>query len=110
MVLGSLVADNADMEPQAKPQKLPQFFKPLLWSYDFSRIDATRHRKEITVNTINYGTWRHWEWLFKAYGVNEVRRIVEETPVTAFRDRALKLVSLLLHINKLNYAPRGIKR
>jgi len=28
---------------------LPETFRPLLWSYDFSRIDPLRHKKTIIV-------------------------------------------------------------
>jgi hypothetical protein len=34
---------------------LPQTFRPLLWSYDFSRIDPLKHKKTIIVQALNYG-------------------------------------------------------
>lgn len=89
--------------------KLPLFLKSLFWSYDFSKIDRQKHKKRIIINTINYGQWHHWQWLVKEYGAQSIKKIVEEVPITEFRSRALKLISLLLSIKRFNYAPRGIK-
>ena len=48
--------------------ELPPLFRPLLWSYDFSNIDADKHRKTIIVHALNYGTLKHWRWIKKHYG------------------------------------------
>jgi hypothetical protein len=91
------------------PKKLPLSFKPFFWSYKFSSIDPKKHKKIIILNTINYGRWEHWQWILKNYGKEEVKKIIEETPASEFRPRALKLISLLLNIKKLKYATRGDK-
>ena len=95
------------MRNKNKDQKLPSFFRPLFWSYKFSLVDPDKNKKRIVINTINYGSWRHWLWLIKFYGEKEVKEIIEETPKTEFRVPALKLVSLLLGIKKLKYASRS---
>jgi len=92
---------------KTKHSKLPLFFKPLFWSYKFSSIDPERDKKRIVINTINYGRWKHWLWLIKFYGKGEVKKIIKETPETEFRQPALKLISLLLDIEKLKYASRS---
>lgn len=89
--------------------KLPQNFKPLFWSHRFSLIDPVKHKKTIITNTINYGRWEHWQWIIKNYGKREVKKIIEESPASEFRPRALKLISLLLGIKKLKYASRSAK-
>ena len=89
--------------------KLPQKFKSLFWSYDFSSIDTQEHRQRIIINTINYGNWEHWQWIFNHYGEKEVKRIIENVPVSEFRKRALKLVCLLLKIKKMKYVSRSAK-
>lgn len=89
---------------------LPESFKPLLWSYDISRLDAGRDKNRIVINTINYGDLSHWRWLVKTYSVEEVKRIVETTLASEFRPGALKLISLLLGISKHNDAYRGADR
>jgi len=92
-----------------KLSKLPEFFKPLFWSYDFSLIDPQKDRERIVVNTINYGDWQHWQWIVNHYGKEEIKRILENVPASEFRKRALKLISLLLKIEKTKYASRGTK-
>jgi len=86
---------------------LPKSFKPLLWSYKFTLINPKRDKKRIIINTINYGRWKHWQWLIKNYGEKEVKKIIKETPQTEFRSQSLKLICLLLKIKKLKYASRS---
>lgn len=95
------------MAGKTKNSKLPLFFESLFWSYKFSSIEPERDKKRIIINTVNYGRWKHWFWLFNHYGEKEVKRIIEEIPKTEFREPALKLISLLLGIKKLKYASRS---
>ena len=48
-----------------KKTKLPKDFKPLLWNYDFSKIDPEEDIERIIINTVNYGNWKRWQWLVK---------------------------------------------
>lgn len=89
--------------------KLPYNFKNVLWSYDFSKINPEKDKKRIIINAINYGDWYHWQWLFRHYTPQRVREIIENTPVSEFRERGLKLVGLLLNIKKMKYASRSAK-
>ncbi|MBU4204747.1 hypothetical protein KKE19_04530 [Patescibacteria group bacterium] len=91
----------------AEKKTLPQFFKPLFWYCDFSKLNIQENEEEIIIQVINYGDWRHWQWLFKYYGREKSKEIIENIPISAFRERALKLVSLLLKINKLKYVSRS---
>lgn len=88
-------------------QKIPSFFKPLFWSYDFSKINLKEDKKNIIINTLNRGNWQHWQWIFKTFGKNKVKKTIENTPASEFRDRALKLICLLLGIKKIKYASRS---
>ena len=90
-----------------KSSKLPLFFKPLFWSYDFSLVNAKIHQKTVIINTINHGNWRHWLWMIKFYGKQKVKGIIEEIPATEFRKSALKLISVLLGIKNIKYASRS---
>lgn len=89
--------------------RLPQFFLPLLWAYDFSFIDLERDKKRIVINTINYGQWKHWQWIVKYYRKERVNQIIKNTPISEFRPRALKLASILLGIKNLKYVSRSDK-
>ena len=87
--------------------KLPLFFKPLFWSYKFSSINPKRDKKQIIINTINYGKWEHWLWIIEFYGEEHLRDMIKEIPKTEFREQSLRLISVLLGIKKLKYASRS---
>ena len=89
--------------------RLPDFFLPLLWAYDFSFINLERDKKRIIINTINYGQWKHWQWIVNYYGEESIKQFIENTPISEFRPRALKLVSILLGIKNFKYASRSDK-
>ena len=93
----------------AKKSKLPSFFKPLFWSYKFSSIDPEKHIKTIIVNSINYGDWKHWQWLARYYGKERLRRIIKEIPMSEFRKSALRLMMLIFNIRKMKYVSRSAK-
>lgn len=88
--------------------KLPEFFKPILWSYDFPTIDSEKNKKVIIVNTINYGDLEHWHWLMQYYGKEAVRDVLEQIPSSEMRPRALRLATAIFSIKNFNHAPRGI--
>ena len=88
-------------------KRIPEFFHAILWSYDLARMDAEQDARTIVVQTINYGQWRHWQWIAKTYGRPGVRRLIEETPASEFRPSALKLASLLFDVPRMKYASRS---
>ncbi len=87
-------------------QKLPEFFRPLFWSYNFDSLDLEEDKKTITANTINYGDLKHWRWIVNYYGKEGVRKTLETIPATELKKRASRLAEILFDA-KLNYAPRG---
>jgi hypothetical protein len=54
--------------------ELPPLFRQLLWSYDFSHVDADKHRKTIIGQALNYGTVEHWRWIKKHHGSTTMRK------------------------------------
>jgi hypothetical protein len=86
---------------------LPETFRPILWSYDFSRIDPQRHKKTIIVQALNYGTLAHWRWLVQSYGREGVRDVLTHVPASEIKPRSLRLASLVFGVERFNYAPRG---
>jgi|SRR2546426_776834 hypothetical protein len=72
---------------------LPETFRPLLWSYDFARIDPLKHKKTIIVQALNYGTLAHWRWLVQSYG-RELREVLTHVPASEIKPRSLRLASL----------------
>ena len=88
-------------------ERLPDTFRRILWSYNFDRIDAAKHRKTIIVQAINYGTLDQWHWLAQRYGRSGVRDVLTVVPATEIRPRARRLASLIFGVDRFNYAPRG---
>ena len=89
--------------------KLPESFRSLLWSYRFSLVDPRENKQRIIINTVNYGDWSHWQWIVRFYGKKELKKIIENTPISEFRKRTLNLICLLLKIDKMKYETRGAK-
>lgn len=88
-------------------EKLPEFFKPLFWSYNFVDIDPKKNKRLIVVNTINYGDLNHWRWLARIYRKEGVKSVLETIPASELRPRARRLAALLFDVKNFNYAPRG---
>jgi hypothetical protein len=86
--------------------KLPESFKPLLWSYKFSEMDPEKHKETIITNVLNYGDLDQWRWLIKTYGRKQLKEIIESMPASQFRKPVVTLLSLLLGI-KFKYATRN---
>jgi hypothetical protein len=95
------------MQESATIEKVPAFFKPLLWSYQFDEIDAARDMDTIIVQTINYGTLKHLRWIWRVYGVERIRALLAHVPATSIRPGARALAALLFDISEWNYASRG---
>jgi len=89
---------------------IPVSFKPLLWSYDFTKIDEEKDKKTIILSAINYGSLTDWRWIVNRYGREEVIRILKKVPVSEIKTRARKLASVVFSINDFNYEPRSVNR
>jgi hypothetical protein len=90
----------------------PIFLKPLLWSYNFSKIDLNNDRKLIIISVINYGSLKEWRWLKEQYGKEEIKNTLKAIQATEIKPRARRLASLLFNISddEFKYTPRGFDR
>mgnify|MGYP001617723664 CR=1 FL=1 len=86
---------------------LPDIFRPLMWSYNFSKLNPEKHKAIIIRNAINYGTLGHWRWIINHYGQGIVKEILEKTPAPAIKPRAARLAQLVLGIENPQYASRN---
>ena len=86
---------------------LPKTFRPLLWSYDFSKLDPQRDNKTIIVQALNYGTLSQWRWLVETYGREGIREVLSHVQASEIKPRTLRLASLAFGVEHFNYAPRG---
>lgn len=87
---------------------LPALFRPILWSYDFSKINPLQDATLVIVQALNYGTLDHWRWIAEFYGVDRIRRILRDVPQTAVRPGARALAALLFSVTEFRHAPRGV--
>jgi uncharacterized protein DUF6922 len=88
-------------------QMLPEKFRPLLWSYNFERIDPVKHQKTIIVQAVNYGTLQHWQWLIQNYGRERIREVLSSISATEIKPRTRRLAAIIFSIDQFNYASRG---
>lgn len=61
----------------AKNKKLPKKLQSVLWSYDLRRLDIEKDKELIITQVLNYGTWRHLQWLYKTYSEKEIKAVVK---------------------------------
>jgi len=99
----------SSMEVKNSTTRLPLFFKPLMWSYRFDSINPETMEEITVVQTINYGNWRHWQWISGFYGKDKIRKIIENLSASEFRPSVLALASLIFGIKKMKYANRSDK-
>ncbi len=89
--------------------KLPDFFKSLLWSYNFSDIDTKKNKKTIIINTVNYGDLKHWKWIINNYGKETIAEVLSRISAFELRPGARKLASIVFDIKEFNYERRGVR-
>ena len=97
------------MKTKTRSSRIPQFFKPLFWGYDFNSIDSMRNKNLVIVNALNYGDLRQWKWLVKRYGRKNLRETISLIPRSEFRKHVVKLIELLFNIKEFKYASRSAK-
>ena len=82
--------------------KIPQFIKPYLWSYDINKIDIEKDKKLLVSAVLNWGDERSIKWLFKCYGKKKVIMISNSTPKGQWDKKSLNFWSLILNIKPKN--------
>jgi len=75
--------------------KLPETFRPILWSYDFEKCDPKKMKNTIITNTIAYGELDHWRWIKSFYGAPDVQKVIDHMSILAIRPSAIKLARLM---------------
>ena len=76
---------------------LPEFLKHNFWSYKFEDIDKNKHKKLIMFQILNHGCFGDWQWLFKNYPTEEIRKFVSESLATAWFRISLSLWESVLN-------------
>lgn len=81
--------------------KLPLSVKSVLWSYDLSQIDITKHQKLIISQILNFGTKDATDWLFKTYQLKDIRQAAQSIPLDQWDKKSLALWSSYLNIKPI---------
>ena len=76
--------------------KIPESFKPYLWSYDFNKIDKERNKKTIIENILNLGTYKVTKELFEIYSRNEIKEVLNNIKLTIFNEQSMNYWKLIL--------------
>lgn len=79
-------------------EKLPKSVENVLWSYDLNKVDFDIHKKLIIAQVLNFGTEEATDWLFRSYGIDEIRKVAEQIPSGQWDKKSLALWSLFLNI------------
>ena len=98
------------MRNAAHQNKLPDFFKPLLWSLKWDSIDIDEDKEDIIVNTVNEGTLDHWRWIINAYGKKEIRRVLERRLASEFHPESRNLAKIIFSVPHFQHARRSVHR
>lgn len=79
--------------------KLPEYFRPIMWSWKFDEIDIAAMQATITMQALNYGELRHWKWVAETFGIQAIKKIFNKNKKTNMEKHNADLVSLLFHFN-----------
>jgi hypothetical protein len=60
-----------------KTKKVPRQFQRVLWSYDISKMDLEKDKKEIITQVLNYGTWEDLKLLYKLYPEKDIKKVIK---------------------------------
>ena len=73
----------------------------------FGAWESKKTADEIIVNTINFGSLKHWRWLVDYYGKDRVKEIIEERWATEFNAESRNLAQLIFGVSRFRHGPRG---
>ena len=88
------------MNKQNSNQKtrLPQIFKPYLWSYDFKRLDKKHDQKLIITQVLNFGTKEATDKLFSIYTKEEIIEILKHPLPGMWNKKSLNYWSFVFNV------------
>jgi hypothetical protein len=78
--------------------KLPESFRPIMWSYDFEACDTETMPRTIILQALQYGTLSDWRFITDTYGKNVIKNVIEESPDTTIRSKLKPLLRIAFQI------------
>ena len=85
----------------------PEMFRPLLCSLRWKDIDISEDKEDIIVNAVNEGTLRHWHWIVKIYGEEEIRKVLERRLASEFHPESRNLAKVVFAVPRFRHARRS---
>lgn len=85
-------------------------FRPLLWSYDFDRVDPEKMKKTVVFQVLKYGSMAQWNWVRNKFGELAIRKILKDAPQGQFDEKNKNLISLYFNFNDWKTTQRSVKR
>ncbi len=86
------------MNDQNKQQKIPDFLRPFLWSYDLSRLDLNKHKSIIIKNILDFGTVQATDWLKDVYTTEEIKKNIQDSYSSDWSKKSLNFWSLIYDV------------
>ena len=88
--------------------QLPQAVNAVLWSYDLSQIDLSKHKRIIISQVLNFGSLEAVSWLFDNYPSDEIKEAAINIPLGAWNKKSLNLWSLYFDLEKAQFKQRFV--
>lgn len=110
MVNGKKLWYTYGMKTRAGGKKLPDFFKPILWSLKWDKLDVDEDKEDIIVAAVNEGTLDHWRWIIATYGKEEIRKILEKRLSSEFHPESRHLAKIIFSVPEFRHARGGAHR
>jgi hypothetical protein len=76
---------------------LPDSVKATLWSYDVEKLDLTRDKSRIILQTLNHGNTEAVTWLKSTYSTNDLTATIEGSTEGEWSKKSLNYWSLIFH-------------
>lgn len=83
---------------KVKTNKLPESFKPFLWSYDFEKLDLIKNKKIIILNLLNFGTKECTDELLKLYDRAEIKTAIRNSYESEWDKKSLNYWSYIFSV------------
>ncbi len=96
------------MKTETSHKKIPEFFRPILWSLKWDVLDVEKDKEDIIVGAVNEGNLRHWRWIIETYGKPEIRRVLAHRLETEFHPESRNLAKIIFSVPKFRHARESV--
>ena len=76
-------------------EKIPDFVRVFLWSYDVSKIDIQEDKNIIIKNILDFGTKEASDWLCKTYIQEEIKEVIKNSVRSSWSKKSINFWSLI---------------